>query len=168
MLINIISYLSIGKAYKNKSPELNEIVGAKSSVDGCYYRAKIIDKTDEKTYEMIFIDFGFEESVNVANIVELPIHLQQVKLSWKYNSYTLFIIFNFNLMKVEYSWLLKSCDGSIILIWYSVLVLFLTFFLFKIIFLKIILIKIVLEIVGVVLCSTNHCIVGNIFILSLC
>ncbi|XP_050056969.1 uncharacterized protein LOC114132611 isoform X5 [Aphis gossypii] len=67
-----------GKAYESKSPKLNEIVGAQSSVDGCFYRAKIIDVTDENTYEMNFIDFGFDESVNVANIVPLPIHLQQV------------------------------------------------------------------------------------------
>ncbi|XP_026816248.1 uncharacterized protein LOC113555865 isoform X3 [Rhopalosiphum maidis] len=78
LIESVKSCCTLGKVYKNKSPELNEIVGAKSSVDGCYYRAKIIDKTDEKTYEMIFIDFGFEESVNVANIVALPIHLQQV------------------------------------------------------------------------------------------
>uniref|UniRef100_A0A2H8TG30 Tudor domain-containing protein 1 n=1 Tax=Melanaphis sacchari TaxID=742174 RepID=A0A2H8TG30_9HEMI len=67
-----------GKAYINKSPELNEIVGAKSSVDGSFYRAKIIHTINEKMYGVIFIDFGFEESVNVANIVPLPIHLQQV------------------------------------------------------------------------------------------
>lgn len=81
-MVNIISYLIIGKGYNNKSPELNEIVGAKSSADGCFYRAKIVEKTDDKTYETIFIDFGFEESVNVSNIVPLPIQLQQVKLSY--------------------------------------------------------------------------------------
>lgn len=73
--------LTIGNTSESKSPELNEIVGAQSSVDGRFYRAKIIEKIDEKTYETIFIDFGFEESVNVANIVPLPIQLQQVKLS---------------------------------------------------------------------------------------
>ncbi|XP_022162071.1 uncharacterized protein LOC111027893 isoform X3 [Myzus persicae] len=68
----------LGNTSESKSPELNEIVGAQSSVDGRFYRAKIIEKIDEKTYETIFIDFGFEESVNVANIVPLPIQLQQV------------------------------------------------------------------------------------------
>lgn len=67
---------------ESKSPELNEIVGAKSSVDGYFYRAKIVEKTDKNTYETVFIDYGFEESVNIANIVPLPIHLQQVKLSY--------------------------------------------------------------------------------------
>ena len=76
-----MSYLTIGNTSMSKSPELDEIVGAKSSADGCFYRAKIVDKTDEETYEIIFIDFGFEETVNVANIVPLPIQLQQVKLS---------------------------------------------------------------------------------------
>jgi len=77
-----MSYLTIGNTSERKSPELNEIVGAKSSVDGRFYRAKIVEKTDEKTYETIFIDFGFEESVDVANIVPLPIQLQQVRLSY--------------------------------------------------------------------------------------
>jgi len=78
-LLNIMSYF-IDNTLESKSPELNEIVGAKSSVDGYFYRAKIVEKTDENTYGTIFIDFGFEESVNIANIVPLPIQLQQVSL----------------------------------------------------------------------------------------
>lgn len=58
---------------------MNQIVGARSSIDGYFYRAKIIKKTDEKNYDLIFIDFGSEENVNVADIVSLPIQLQQVK-----------------------------------------------------------------------------------------
>jgi len=86
---------------KNKSPELNEIVGAKSSVDGYFYRAKIVGKTDENTYETVFIDYGFEESVNITDIVPLSIQLQQVNLS--YNEVTHIVI-----EKSQESLLLKS------------------------------------------------------------
>lgn len=91
VLLNIV-ISSIENTSESKSPELNVIVGAKSSVDGYFYRAKIVEKIDEKNYEIIFIDFGFEETVNVTNIVTLPIQLQQVKFSSKYYSQTLFSI----------------------------------------------------------------------------
>jgi len=60
---------------------LNQIVGTRSLVDGHFYRGKIIKKTDENNYDIEFIDFGFDENVNVANIVPLPIHFQQVKFN---------------------------------------------------------------------------------------
>ncbi|XP_060870995.1 uncharacterized protein LOC132945306 isoform X4 [Metopolophium dirhodum] len=78
LIESVNTYCISENTSKSKSPELNEIVGAKSSVDGYFYRAKIVEKTDENTYETIFIDYGFEESVNIANIVPLPIQLQQV------------------------------------------------------------------------------------------
>lgn len=70
---------TIGNNSKNKSPVLNEIVGAKSSADGYFYRARISKITDEKNYDLMFIDFGFKENVNITDIVPLPIQLQQVK-----------------------------------------------------------------------------------------
>lgn len=76
MLIYIIC--NTGNISENKPLELNEIVGAKSSVDGCFYRGKIIGNNNEN-YNITFIDFGCDEDVNVANIVPLPVHLQQVK-----------------------------------------------------------------------------------------
>lgn len=78
-MLFILIYIFTGNTSESKPLELNQIVGAKSSTDGCFYRAKIIEKVDEKTYDTEFIDFGFEENVNVSNIVPLPIQLQQVK-----------------------------------------------------------------------------------------
>lgn len=63
---------------ENKLPVLNEIVGAKSSVDGYFYRARITEIISENNYDVVFIDFGFEESVNITDIVPLSIQLQQV------------------------------------------------------------------------------------------
>lgn len=59
---------------------MNQIVGAKSSVDGFFYRARIIEKTDEENYALRFIDFGSDDNVNVADIVPLSLQLQQVNL----------------------------------------------------------------------------------------
>lgn len=70
----------VGNNSESKPPVLNQIVGAKSSADGYFYRAQITEITDEKNYKIVFIDFGFEENVNIADIVELPIQLQQVML----------------------------------------------------------------------------------------
>lgn len=63
---------------ENKRPVLNEIVGVKSSADGNFYRARITEITGENNYDVVFIDFGFEESVNITDIVPLSIQLQQV------------------------------------------------------------------------------------------
>lgn len=59
-------------------PVLNEIVGAKSSADGYFYRARITEIAGENKYDVVFIDFGFEESVNITDIVPLSVQLQQV------------------------------------------------------------------------------------------
>lgn len=69
----------IGSTTKNKFLELNQIVAAKYLADGCFYRAKVIDKIDDNNYNAIFIDFGFEDNVYIADIILLPIELQQVK-----------------------------------------------------------------------------------------
>lgn len=71
----------IGNTIESQLPELNQIVGAKSSTDGFFYRTRVIEKIDDKNYNVIFIDFGFEDSVNVSDIVPLPIQLQQVKFN---------------------------------------------------------------------------------------
>lgn len=73
-----------GNISESKPLELDEIVGAKSSDDGCFYRGRIIEKTDDKNYGVLFIDFGFEACVNITDIVPLPIQLQQVKYYWQY------------------------------------------------------------------------------------
>lgn len=67
---------------ESKFLELNQVVGAKSSSDGSFYRAKVIEKTDENNCNIMFIDFGFEENVNISDIVLLPIELQQVELNY--------------------------------------------------------------------------------------
>jgi len=59
--------------------ELNEVIGAKYT-DGQYYRAKVVEKIDENNYELVFIDYGFEETVNTANMVSLSLQLKQVNL----------------------------------------------------------------------------------------
>lgn len=69
----------LGNTSCSKIPELNQIVGAKCLDDGLFYRAKIVEKVDEKNYNTVFIDFGFEECVNITDIVPLPIQLKQVK-----------------------------------------------------------------------------------------
>lgn len=71
----------LGNTTKSTSPEPNEIVGVKYSAYGCFYRAKVTEKTDENTYAVLFIDFGFEEIVNITDIVTLPEQLQQVQFS---------------------------------------------------------------------------------------
>lgn len=70
--------MSLGNNSDCKPPELNQIVGAKSSADGFFYRAKVVEKINEKNYNLVFIDFGFEENVNISDIVPLPIQHQQV------------------------------------------------------------------------------------------
>lgn len=67
-----------GNSTETKPPELNQIVGAKSSFDELFYRARVVKKIDENNYNTLFIDFGFEESVNVTDIVPLPKQLEQV------------------------------------------------------------------------------------------
>lgn len=68
----------VGKSSVSKHPQENQVIGAKSSADGCFYRAMVIQKFDEENYVLSFIDYGFEETVHVADIVYLPIELQEV------------------------------------------------------------------------------------------
>lgn len=55
-------------------------MGVKSSADGYFYRAQITEITGDNNYDVVFIDFGFEENVNVTDIVPLSIELQKVNL----------------------------------------------------------------------------------------
>lgn len=84
ILFNILNFFfSIEYTSDSKLLELNQIVSVKYSVDGYFYRARIIKKTDENNYDVVFIDSGWENNVNVTDIVPLPIQLQQVKLNYK-------------------------------------------------------------------------------------
>lgn len=61
-----------------KLPKLNEIIGAKSITDGCFYRAKVMKKINEASYDVQFIDYGIEENVSLSKIVPLSAELKQV------------------------------------------------------------------------------------------
>lgn len=61
-----------------KLPKLNDIIGAKSISDGLFYRAKVIKKISDVSYNVQFIDCGIEENVNLSNIVSLSTELIQV------------------------------------------------------------------------------------------
>ncbi|XP_050420950.1 uncharacterized protein LOC126833572 isoform X2 [Adelges cooleyi] len=78
LLERVNTYCSLGNTSDSKPPDLLEIVGAKSISDGCFYRAKVTGKINEKNYNIVFVDFGYEECVNVADIVLLPVELQQL------------------------------------------------------------------------------------------
>lgn len=58
-------------------PKLNDIIGAKS-IDGLFYRAKVIKKINDVSYNVQFIDYGIEENVNLFDIVSLSTELIQV------------------------------------------------------------------------------------------
>ncbi|XP_050543343.1 uncharacterized protein LOC126906674 isoform X2 [Daktulosphaira vitifoliae] len=81
LIERVHTYCSLGNTSDSKPPNLLEIFGAKSVADGCFYRARITSKIDEKNYNIVFIDYGYEECVNLSDIVPLPIELQQVKPS---------------------------------------------------------------------------------------
>lgn len=95
MTYNYKSFV-VGNTAKNKSLELNQIVGAKSSSNECFYRAKVIEKSDGNNFGVLFIDFGFEEFVNFADIVLLPLQLQQVQFNLCINLHFA------NLLKLHY------------------------------------------------------------------
>ncbi|VVC36208.1 Hypothetical protein CINCED_3A022077 [Cinara cedri] len=110
-------YCSLGNFSESKPLELNQIVGAKSCVDGRFYRGRIIEKTDEKNYDIVFIDFGFEECVHITDIVPLTIQLQQVEpsvclvglkglkfeiLDTTVENYLNNLMFNNEVMKIEF------------------------------------------------------------------
>jgi len=51
---------------------INEIVGAQSTLDGSFYRGKVLKKINDTTYSIQFIDFGDIDNVSVSNIFEIP------------------------------------------------------------------------------------------------
>lgn len=56
----------------NRSLEIGEIVGAKSSLDDNFYRGKVLKKIDDSTYLIQYIDFGDSDNVPISNIYEIP------------------------------------------------------------------------------------------------
>lgn len=46
--------------------------------DGVFYRAKIIKKINDISYNVQFIDYGIEENVNLSDIVSLSPKIKQV------------------------------------------------------------------------------------------
>jgi len=59
-------------------PKLNEMIGAKSLTDGVFYRAKVIKKINDVSYNVKFVDYGIEENVNLSDIVFLSSELKRV------------------------------------------------------------------------------------------
>jgi len=54
------------------------MIGAKSIADGVFYRAKVIKKINDVSYNVQFVDYGIEENVNLSDIVFLSSELKQV------------------------------------------------------------------------------------------
>lgn len=76
-------YLCINKTFSLETPigkllKLNDVIGAKSIADRCFYRAKVIKKVNDVSYDVIFIDYGNKENVHLAEIVSLSSELKQV------------------------------------------------------------------------------------------
>jgi len=57
------------------------LIGAKS-IDGSFYRAKVIKKINDNSYDVKFIDYGIEENVSLSDIVNLSSELKQVSNSF--------------------------------------------------------------------------------------
>jgi len=47
-------------------------------MDGSFYRAKVIKKVNDNSYDVKFIDYGTEENVTLSDIVNLSSELKQV------------------------------------------------------------------------------------------
>jgi len=60
-----------------KLPKLNDLIGAKS-IDGFFYRAKVVKKVNDVSYNVQLIDYGTEENVNLSNIVSLSSEIKKV------------------------------------------------------------------------------------------
>lgn len=61
-----------------KLPKLNDIIGAKSITDGLFYRAQVVKKINDVSYNVQFIDYGIEENVHLSDIVSLSTELKKV------------------------------------------------------------------------------------------
>lgn len=67
-----------------KLPKLNDIIGAKS-INGSFYRAKVVKKINDVSYDVQFIDYGIEENVSLSDIVSLSMELKKVVHLFKSN-----------------------------------------------------------------------------------
>ncbi|KAJ8415906.1 hypothetical protein AAFF_G00404630 [Aldrovandia affinis] len=65
------------------NPSLQKIYGALFSEDGCWYRCKVLQQTEDK-FQVAYIDYGNMEAVSRSALVELPEDLQIVSLAKKY------------------------------------------------------------------------------------
>jgi len=57
---------------------IGEIVGAQSTLDDSFYRAKVLKKIDDITYSLQFIDFGDKDNVPLSKIFEIPKHFMVI------------------------------------------------------------------------------------------
>ncbi|KAJ8354465.1 hypothetical protein SKAU_G00220320 [Synaphobranchus kaupii] len=65
----------------NPSPQ--KIYGALFSEDGCWYRCKVLQQTEDK-FQVSYIDYGNTEAISRSALVELSEDLQTVNLAKKY------------------------------------------------------------------------------------
>lgn len=56
----------------NRPLVVGELVGAQSTLDGSYYRGKVLKQIDDTTYLIHYIDFGDKDNVSILNIFEIP------------------------------------------------------------------------------------------------
>ncbi|XP_015365660.1 PREDICTED: uncharacterized protein LOC107162970 [Diuraphis noxia] len=56
----------------NRPLIIGQIVGAQSTLDGSFYRGKVLKKIDDITYSIQFIDFGDKDNVSSSKIFEIP------------------------------------------------------------------------------------------------
>lgn len=52
--------------------KIGEIVGAQSTLDNSFYRGQVLDKIDENTYLIQYIDFGDKDYVPLTNVFSIP------------------------------------------------------------------------------------------------
>lgn len=51
---------------------IGDIIGARSSVDDCFYRGRVLKENDDASYLIHFIDYGDKENVTISNIFDIP------------------------------------------------------------------------------------------------
>lgn len=67
---------------------IGQIVGAQSTLDGSFYRGKVLKKIDDVTYSIQFIDFGDKDNVHLSKTFEIPtdfmvMHTLTIKVNYK-------------------------------------------------------------------------------------
>ncbi|KAG0258901.1 hypothetical protein BG011_002987 [Mortierella polycephala] len=68
-----IHHKQSSKAPENWKPRVNEIVSAKFTEDGEWYRAKVIRNVAEsKSVEVIYVDYGNSETIPLSRVCPLP------------------------------------------------------------------------------------------------